>query len=78
MSKLNLELFIARRIFADRENKKKFSRSIISFALFGIAFGVMMMILSMAVVTGFKKEIRDKVIGFGSHIQIVNFDSNPL
>ncbi|MCL4482264.1 MAG: ABC transporter permease [Bacteroidetes bacterium] len=73
---MNLELFIARRIFADRENKKKFSRSIISFALFGIAFGVMMMILSMAVVTGFKKEIRDKVIGFGSHIQIVNFDSN--
>ena len=76
MSKLNLELFIARRIFADTENKKKFSRSIISFALFGIAFGVMIMILSVAIVTGFKKEIRDKVIGFGSHIQIVNFDSN--
>ncbi len=76
VSKLNLELFIARRIFADRENKKKFSRSIISFALFGIAFGVMMMILSVAVVTGFKKEIRDKVIGFGAHIQLVNFDSN--
>jgi lipoprotein-releasing system permease protein len=73
---LNFELFIARRIFSDRENKKKFSRSIISFALFGIAFGVMIMILSMAVVTGFKKEIRDKVIGFGSHIQLVNFDSN--
>jgi len=76
MSNLNFELFIARRIFSDRENKKKFSRSIISFALFGIAFGVMIMILSMAVVTGFKKEIRDKVIGFGSHIQLVNFDSN--
>jgi len=76
VSKLNLELFIARRIFADPENKKKFSRSVISFALFGIAFGVMIMILSVAVVTGFKKEIRDKVIGFGSHIQLVNFDSN--
>jgi lipoprotein-releasing system permease protein len=76
VSKLNVELFIARRIFADTENKKKFSRSIISFALFGIAFGVMIMILSVAIVTGFKKEIRDKVIGFGSHIQIVNFDSN--
>jgi lipoprotein-releasing system permease protein len=36
----------------------------------------MIMILSVAVVTGFKKEIRDKVIGFGSHIQLVNFDSN--
>jgi lipoprotein-releasing system permease protein len=76
VSKQNLELFIARRIFSDPENKRKFSRSIISFALFGIAFGVMIMILSVAVVTGFKKEIRDKVIGFGSHIQLVNFDSN--
>lgn len=76
MSNFNFELFIARRIFSERENKKKFSRSIISFALFGIAFGVMIMILSVAVVTGFKKEIRDKVIGFGSHIQLVNFDSN--
>ena len=37
---------------------------------------MMIMILSIAVVTGFKKEIRDKVIGFGSHIQLVNFDSN--
>ena len=34
------------------------------------------MILSVAIVTGFKKEIRNKVIGFGSHIQLVNFDSN--
>lgn len=76
MAKLNLELFIAKRIFSDRENQKKFSRSILSFALFGIAFGLTMMILSVAVVTGFKKEIRNKVIGFGSHIQVVNFDSN--
>ncbi len=76
MSRLNYELFIARRIFSDRENQKRFSRSIITFALFGIAFGMMLMILSVAIVTGFKKEIRDKVIGFGSHIQLVNFDSN--
>jgi lipoprotein-releasing system permease protein len=34
------------------------------------------MIISVAVVTGFQNEIRDKVIGFGSHIQISNFDSN--
>ena len=34
------------------------------------------MLLSVAVVTGFRKEIRNKVIGFGSHIQVTNFDSN--
>lgn len=34
------------------------------------------MILAMAVVTGFQQEIREKVIGFGAHIQITNFDYN--
>lgn len=34
------------------------------------------MILAVAIVVGFKKEVRNKVIGFGSHIQITNFESN--
>ncbi len=76
MPLFNTELFIARRIFFARGTSRKFSESIVSFALFGIAFGLFVMILSVAIVTGFKKEIRNKVIGFGSHIQLVNFDSN--
>lgn len=76
MSLFNTELFIARRIFQSRGTSGKFSGSIISFAVFGIAFGLFVMILSVAIVTGFKKEVRNKVIGFGSHIQLVNFDSN--
>ena len=76
MSLFNTELFIARRIFFARGTSRKFSESIVSFAVFGIAFGLFVMILSVAVVTGFKKEVRNKVIGFGSHIQLVNFDSN--
>ncbi len=76
MSLFNTELFIARRIFFTRGSSRKFSESIVSFAVFGIAFGLFVMILSVAIVTGFKKEIRNKVIGFGSHIQLVNFDSN--
>ena len=76
MSLLNTELFIARRIFFARGTSRKFSDSIVSFAVFGIAFGLFVMILAVAIVTGFKKEIRNKVIGFGSHIQLVNYDSN--
>lgn len=76
MSLFNTELFIARRIFFARGTSGKFSESIVSFAVFGIAFGLFVMILSVAIVTGFKKEVRNKVIGFGSHIQLVNFDSN--
>ena len=76
VSLLNTELFIARRIFFAKGTSRKFSESIVSFAVFGIAFGLFVMILSVAIVTGFKNEVRNKVIGFGSHIQLVNFDSN--
>jgi lipoprotein-releasing system permease protein len=73
---MNTELFIARRLFSDRENKHHLSRRIINIALAGIALGIILMLLAVAIVTGFKKEISDKVIGFGGHIQVVNFDSN--
>jgi len=73
---LNAELFIARKITFSTENQKQISGPIVNIAVFGIALGLAVMILSVAIVTGFKNEIRDKVIGFGSHIQITNFDSN--
>lgn len=73
---MNTEFFIAKRIFFEKADQKKFSRSIISFATFGIALGLSVMILAIAIILGFKKEIRGKVIGFASHIQIVNYDSN--
>ncbi len=52
------------------------SRSIVQLSVFSISLSIAVMIISLAVVTGFKKEIRNKVVGFGSHIQIVNFDAN--
>ena len=73
---MNTELFISRRLFFDKSNKKFLSQRIIRIALAGIAMGLAVMIISVAVVTGFKQEVRNKVIGFGSHIQIINFDSN--
>jgi lipoprotein-releasing system permease protein len=73
---MNAELFIARRLFIESGEQKFLSQKIIRIALVSIALGLAVMIISVAVVTGFKNEIRNKVIGFGSHIQIVNFDSN--
>jgi lipoprotein-releasing system permease protein len=73
---MNTELFISRRLFFESDNKKFLSYKIIRIALAGIALGLAVMIISVSVITGFKKEIREKVIGFGSHIQIINFDSN--
>lgn len=52
------------------------SNPVIRIATFGIALGMAVMIIAVMVVTGFRNEITEKVIGFGSHIRINNFDSN--
>lgn len=41
-------------------------------ATLGVAIGLAVMIVTVSVVLGFKHTIRDKVIGFGSHIQLEN------
>lgn len=73
---MNIEYFIARRFTFDKESKKSIARSIINLAIAGISIGLAVLIISVCVVTGFKKEIRKKIAGFGSHIQILNYDSN--
>ena len=73
---MNLELFIARRLVTGKESKGFVSRSIVMIAIFGISLGLAVMLISVAVVTGFKKEISDKVVGFGSHLQIEYYGSN--
>ena len=76
-NKMNTELFIAKRIYkGDKKNEKRVSSPAIKFAIAGIALGLAIMIVAVCIIIGFKKEIREKVIGFGSHIQITSFDSN--
>jgi lipoprotein-releasing system permease protein len=73
---MNIELYIAKRLVRGDERKKSISGPIVTIAIAGIALGLAVMIMSASIVTGFKREIRNKVIGFGSHIQVINFDSN--
>ncbi|MDR1332127.1 MAG: ABC transporter permease [Tannerella sp.] len=75
---MNFERFIAARLvrFSRQTDGYRASPPAIRIATAGIALGLATMILALAVVTGFKREVRDKVIGFGSHIRISNFDSN--
>jgi lipoprotein-releasing system permease protein len=56
-----------------RGGKGNFSRPIILVAIGAIALGLSVMFVSIAILTGFQKEIREKVIGFGGHIQISRF-----
>ncbi len=73
---MDLPYFIAKRLIKERRQGTSFSRPINVIAIIGIATGLAVMILAVSILTGFKQEIREKVVGFGSHIQIVNFDSN--
>lgn len=69
---MNLPLFLARRIQSDQGDRRKVSRPAIRIATVGVAIGLAVMIITVSVVMGFKHTIRDKVIGFGSHIQVIN------
>ncbi|SMO32925.1 lipoprotein-releasing system permease protein [Saccharicrinis carchari] len=73
---MNLNLYIANKIRKGEITGKKLSGPIITVATIGIVLGITVMILSLAIGTGFKKEIRDKIIGFGAHVQVVNYDYN--
>lgn len=73
---MNTELFIARRLLTEKKEKKGISQPIVTIAVIGISLGLAVMILAVAIASGFKKEISNKLIGFGSHIQIINYDTN--
>lgn len=65
-------IFIARRILSG--DKSNFSRPIVRLSILSISLGVAVMIVAVAVTSGFKRAISEKVIGFGSHIRITSYD----
>ena len=69
---MNLPFFIAKRIYSDQGDKRKVSRPAIRIATIGVGIGLAVMIVTVSVVLGFQHTIRDKVVGFGSHIQVQN------
>ena len=73
---MKFELFIAKRIHFNKEKDKKVSRPAVRIAIGGIAMGLAVMIVAVAIVIGFKTEVRNKLIGFGSHIQVSSSYSN--
>ena len=74
--KSRTEWKIASRLYFSEEGKAHTSRPAVRVALGGIIIGVVVMIVAICVVVGFKQEVQRKVAGFGSHIQVVNFDNN--
>lgn len=78
---MSFELFIAKRILKSKNTvagikNKVITKPIINIATLGIALSVTIMIVSVAILLGFQKEIKDKVAGFGGHITISVFNDN--
>lgn len=71
---MNYELFIARHL--RRKDPANISGPFIRIAIIAIALGLVVMILAVSIVTGFQKEIREKISGFAAHVQITSYDFN--
>ncbi len=81
---MNTALYIAKRMLENKGVTQNRSKPIVFLAIAGITLGISVMILSISIASGFQKEVREKIVGFGSHIQIsssynnVSFESSPL
>ncbi len=73
---MNTELFIAKRILSGKG--QRLSNPIVNIAIIAIVLSITVMIVSVAVLSGYKQEITSKVIGFGSHIIINTFGEDDL
>ncbi len=73
---MNTERFLAKRIISGSGSGNQLSRPIVRISVIGIALGIAVIILTVAIVKGFQHEVRGKLIGIGSHIQITNYDNN--
>ncbi|RLD46607.1 MAG: ABC transporter permease [Bacteroidetes bacterium] len=71
---MNLEYFIANKISSKASDV--FSRPVIKISYVSIALGLALMIISVAIVIGFKSSISNKIIGFAAHMQIEGFSNN--
>ena len=74
--KMNVEYFIAKKLFTAKKKNNSYTKPILRIAILAIALSVAVMLISVMVVTGFKNDISSKIVGFGSHITISNFTNN--
>ena len=70
------EIALAMRLYFSQQGEERNSRPAVRVALAGMIVGVMVMILTVCIVVGFKQTVTQQVAGFGAHIQVVSFDNN--
>ncbi|GAP71597.1 ABC transporter, permease protein [Candidatus Symbiothrix dinenymphae] len=71
-----MPFFIAKRLFFGKKESQLESSPAIRIAIISMAMGLVVMVLTVAIMSGFQQEVRNKVIGFGSHIQVTRLSGN--
>lgn len=71
---LPLELFIGLR-YTRAKRRNHFISFISLISMLGIALGVMALIVVLAVMNGFEKELRERILGMVSHVTVTSFDN---
>jgi len=75
---LSSEFFIALKLIKSEVKGRKVSRPIVRISIISIALAIIVNLVTLAVVTGFKQEIRHKITGFGSHFFVkIAGDASP-
>ena len=74
MSSFGFYFQVARKLL--KGENSGFSRPIVKLSVAGVSLGIVVMIVAIAVTSGYKQVIRDKVVAMGSHIRISNYDMN--
>jgi lipoprotein-releasing system permease protein len=71
---MNIVFFIAKRLTFKRS--RSFTRLIVRIAIAGISISLAVMIMAVAIVTGFRNEVKQKLVGFSGHMTVKNLDLN--
>lgn len=72
---MRLPLFISRRLYKGAGADKQVTRQTVVISVAAIALGLAVMIITLSVAMGFKREVRNKVISLGGHVQVQALES---
>lgn len=73
---MSFEHFIAKRFLP--KDRNSYSGPLVGIATYSIALGVLVMVLAVSILRGFQTEIRQKVVGFGSHIVVSSYSMGNI
>ena len=78
--KINLafEYFISKKTLKSVVQGKKVSKPIVRISIISISLAVIVNLITLAVVTGFQQEVRQKISGFGAHLFVMSSGENSV